>query len=280
LYFIPALLMAMVRPATAFVLLAFLAVELISFVVSKNAKSFIINCVSKSLPFAIGYFLAIIIQYYYSHSWTLFRDAGTYWSGGWIQKITTISDWSAEGFGLNSFAIFFICVPALIYLFYTITRIVIGKEVQSKDPLQQNERYIFLVSLTYLSGMLIYTVLTSGGNLHSFFRFTLDSPLFYIAILLLLNHVGSLKKVTLLMLFFIPLGLLIIFFLSTSCGGNKFDFAYAGMYLYILTFLFLLLRERFKLKTQIVLALVLIVLSTVWNTYLLNMFFNEAWIFT
>jgi hypothetical protein len=280
LYFVSTLLMSMVRPATAFVLLAFLAVELINFVGSKDAKAFVKNCFSKALPFLIGYFLAIFIQYNYSHSWTMFRDAGTHWSGGWIQKITTISDWSVEGFGMNSFAVFFVCIPALIYLLYTVTRTVTGKEVYSTDRLQQNERYIFLVSLAYLSGMLVYTLLTSGGNLHSFFRFTLDSPLFYITMLFLLNHLSSLNRSTMPLLFLVPLCLLIIFFFSTSCGGNKFDFAYTGMCLYILTLFFLLFRERLQFRTQIVIAIVLILFSTVWNTYLLNMFFNEAWIFT
>ncbi len=275
LYFIGTILLAMVRPATVFVFLAFLMVEIISLAVNKDLKAFMKNCLQKLLPFLLGYFLAIFIQYLSSSSWTLISDAGTHWSGGIIQKIAGISDWSAEGFGLTTFALFFVCLPVTIYLGY-----IIWSKQALRAASQQTESYILMVSMFYMVGITVFIFLTSGGNLHSFSRFILDSPPFYIAIILLLNGSGYVKKNMALMLCTLPLALLIIFLSVADYGGSRMDFSYMGLYLYILVFMFMLFRERLAFKAQLVAAAILVLFSLLWNTYLLNMFFNEAWIFT
>ncbi len=280
LYFISAVLLAMVRPATVFILLAFLAVEGISLVANKSIKTFLKNIALRSVPFALGYFLAIFIQFLYTSSWTTFLDAGVYWNGETFNAIETISDWSKEGFGLSSFAIFFVCVPAFAYLLYSVINQEARKNAYSQDMEGYHHYYVFMASLFYLVGLLLFTLLTSSGNFHSFSRFVLDSPSFYIAIIFFLNYLPSLNKNTILLLCIAPIVLLVIFFLSIDYGGNKLTFNYTGLYLYILIFLFLLFRNKFSLNAQIAFIAILILCSTVWNTYLLNMFFNEAWVFT
>ncbi|HTA84410.1 MAG TPA: hypothetical protein VK783_15805 [Bacteroidia bacterium] len=280
LYFIPALLLAMVRPATIFVLIAFLVIESVQFITTRNIKMFFKNSALKTAPFALGYLLVIFIQFLSSSSWATFLNAGTYWSGGAIHKITGISDWSAEGFGLSSFSIFFICIPAIVYLAYTLINSTARVQNYAAGEVQKNDSYIFLVSLVYLSAMLVFTLLTSGGNFHSFSRFILNSPLFYLALIFLLNHLTALNKNIILLLWAIPLCLLIGFLFSVGFGGSRFDFSYTGLYLYILLYLFFLFRNRLSFRAQLFICAILILSSTVWNTYLLNMFFNQAWIFT
>ena len=96
----------MVRPATIFVLLAIISSELFFFLNKGDFKYSVKNIISKSLPFLIGYLFVIIIQHLSSGSWTAFVDAQKYWTIG-IQRIVNISDWSIEGFGMNTFSIFF-----------------------------------------------------------------------------------------------------------------------------------------------------------------------------
>jgi hypothetical protein len=275
LYFIGTILLAMVRPATVFVFLAFLMVEIISLAVNKDLKAFMKNCLQKLSPFLLGYFLVVFIQYLSSSSWTLISNAGTHWSGGVIQKITGISDWPSEGFGLTAFALFFVCLPVTIYLGY-----IIRSKQALRAALQQTESYILMVSMFYMVGIMVYIFLTSGGNLHSFSRFILDSPPFYITVILLLNGSGCVKKNMALILCTLPLALLIIFLSVADYGGSRMDFSYMGLYFYVFIFLFMFLRERLPFNVQLEVVVIFILVSLLWNTYLLNMFFNEAWMFT
>ena len=179
LYFTGILLLSMVRPATLFVFLAIVLAEI--FVnIDKQKTSLFKNILLKSIPFFIGYSIVLLIQYISSGSWTAFLDAQKYWSGG-AQKVSAISDWSIEGFGLNTFSVFFIAIPASIFTLYSVVNFLLKRNIQFN--LNESKRYLLLVSLFYLAGIFMFTIITSGGNLHSFFRFTMCSPCFYIAIL-------------------------------------------------------------------------------------------------
>jgi hypothetical protein len=150
LYFIGILLMSMVRPATIFVLLAIISTEIFFHVKNKQQLSLVKNILIKSFPFFIGYGIVLLIQYVSSGSWTAFLDAQKYWTGG-IQKINAISDWSIEGFGLNTYSIFFVSIPALIYLLYLGIKMLLKKQI--KFNLNENKSYLLLVSLFYLAGI-------------------------------------------------------------------------------------------------------------------------------
>lgn len=279
IYFIGFLLLAMVRPATVFGLLAILATEMFMFFRHKQVKELFTNALFKSLPFILGFFFSFLIQYLYSGTWTSFVNATKAWSGK-IQAFTSITDWSVEGFGMNSFALFFVAIPATVFLGYSIFNF-LGKNVVSLKLTENNpSNYLLIMSLFYLSGIMLFTLITSGGNLHSFFRFTLVSPFFYIAFIQLLNHISKFK-IKQIIVTFILFSLPLILFLSlTSYGGSRFEFSFVGLYLLTLSFLYLGIKN-YLCKTSDYISFSLIIFSNiVWNTYLFNAYLSNSWVFT
>lgn len=281
LFFIGAFLTAMTRPATVFVLIAFIGAELIVLLRDKQPRSFLRAVITRSLPFAIGYVCTLVVQHRSSGSWTAFLDAHQHWEGG-LQPIQAFSDWSVEGFGLSSFAIFFVCLPALALLMWLFIRRGLMKPSGSTPPQPEEQRrdYLLLVSLSYLTGMFVFTLLTSGGNLHSFFRFTLASPLFYMAVLILLDRAAEIPARWLWGPFLLSVTLLVVFLGLTDFGGNRLAFPLTGLYLSIATTMLILAIGRVSRILGRTATAVLIVLNTVWNTYLLNAFLSNGWIFT
>ena len=276
IYFIGALLMAMVRPATLFVLLALLAVKGINYLRERDLSRFIMSLIRCAMPFFFGYLLTAVIQRYYSGSWTTFFDAQKLWHGGRLTPITKISDWSVEGFGMSSFAVFFVGLPACLYLIYFIIKALRGK---GRLPLDKREM-IWLLSLFYLAGIFLYILLTSGGNLHSFWRFTLASPPFFIAIIIYLSKVRS-GQISPIFLNVILPGILLTLFLNfVPYGGNRMDYSFAGMFLCVLSWCFLTLSTDQPNLRRMILVGPLILLNMVWNAFLFNAFLSQAWIFT
>jgi hypothetical protein len=279
LYFIGALLTAMVRPATVFILFAILIAEALIGLRHQHLKLYLKDSFLKGLPFGLGYLAALGIQYLSSGSWLAFSDAHAYWSGG-LQKIGAIVDWSIEGFGMNAFSIVMISLPALAFCLYVFFS-VFAKSSKFLNTLKENKvNYIFLVSMLYLAGILIFTGLTSGGNLHSYFRFTMASPLFYLGAIILLGYLSQTRSRYHLLIFSLALGLLIIFMNSVPYGGQRFTFAYMGQYLLVITSLFLLLRKYLPQKVDIAILTVFVFMNSVWTTYLLNAYMSNGWLFT
>jgi hypothetical protein len=280
LYFIGILLMSMVRPATLFVLIAMLVAEVIILIRDRNMRSFIKEAGFKFLPFLVGYFCALFIQYLSSGSWTAILEAQKHWTGG-VQLMKGISDWSVEGFGLTTFAIVFVCLPAIGFLLLSVIRLTKPAPRSMQTSLKNDGKaYLALISAIYLSGIFAFTLITSGGNLHSFFRFTLASPFFYIALLILLDHLFE-RPVVPPILVYAALTILLALFLSfVDYGKPRMQFSFFGLYLFIATGLFLVIKKKISLPVQVGIALVLILLGTAWNTYLLNDFCSNGWIFT
>ncbi|HPD94688.1 MAG TPA: hypothetical protein PLA24_02240 [Tenuifilaceae bacterium] len=279
LYFIGFLLMSMVRPATIFVLLAIVVTEVFIFIRNKGNYRIIRHSLLKLLPFLIGYLTVWIIQYLSSGSWTAFVDAQEHWAGK-IQWIHEISDWSVEGFGMNTFAIFFVAIPALAYLFY------IGFTMYSKKQLlfnidEKSKRgYLLLISLFYLVGIFVFTLLTSGGSLHSFFRFTICSPFFYIAALIAISNFPKLSIKFETKMFGVSFLLLCLFVFVVGYGGSRFQFSFFGLFMLIVTSFYLLTRRFLSVRSDTILLFLIVVFNTIWNTYMLNIFFSNGWIFT
>lgn len=280
IFFTGSFLMSMVRPATAFILIAIAIVEVMILIKNKNYRSFIKEILLKFLPFMLGYACTIFIQYLYTGSWMAMLEAQKHWAGG-INLIKGFSDWSVEGFGLSSFAIFFVCLPSTLIILLLLIN---WRQKAIRDYIikikARDTDYLFLISVLYLVGIFAFTMITSGGNLHSFFRFTLASPFFYIAVLVFLNHTSE-KPLKLFFLIFITLNVLLILFLNlVDYGGDRMQFALSGLYLSVLTSLFLLIKKMIPEPLQIPVIITLILLNTVWNTYLLNVFFSDGWVFT
>ncbi len=279
LYFIGSILTALVRPATIFVLLAILIVEVLIGLRHKNFKQYLKDSFKKGLPFGLGYGLAFLIQFWSANSWTAFSDSHNYWSGG-LQKIEAIVDWSIEGFGMNVFALLIVCLPAILFVIYVLLSVFVKSSVFLNTLKENKINYLFLVSMLYLAGIFVFTFLTSGGNLHSYFRFTLNSPLFYIGIITLLTYIGQTRSRYHLIIFCLAVLTLIIFLNQVPYGGDRFSFSYAGLYLLIATSAFLIIRKFLPKPIDIFCTIGLVITNTIWTTYLFNCYLSNGWIFT
>ncbi len=276
LFFSACLLAMTVRPAVIFVLFAFLFVEFIILIQNKDALSFFKRVTKIAIPFILGFIISLFIQYISSGSWNAFFEAQKYWSGQ-LQWIKNISDWSVEGFGMSVFALFFVCIPSLcclISLFFPNNKKMIHG-LQNSTPV-----YLFLLCVFYFTGIFLFTLFTSGGNLHSFYRFILATPFFFISTLLIIDRINGKSIIPILLLFLSCFLLMILFLFCTDYGGERIQFSFLGLYLLIVISLFILIRQKLPLVLQVIVSGELICSSLVWNTYLLNMFMSNAWIFT
>lgn len=279
LYFLGFMLMAMVRPATLFVALAIIATEVCLFVYHRKLLKFLKRIVIKILPFLVGYLAVLIIQFYYSGSFSTYIAAQKYWAGS-IQTIGSISDWSIEGFALSSFAIFGICLPAAIVFLF----VFFGKGKPSNtfrnNILKSKRSYILLVSIFYLVGLLIFTLITSGGNLHSFYRFTLASPFFYACLILGLDYFPNKKAFKIEWSYGICISILILFLFSIEFGGDRLQYSFMGLLLFILLGTFVLVKHYLNRLLVFFVLSILVVMCILWNSYLYNMYLSDGWIFT
>jgi len=273
MYFFGALLLAMVRPATVFVLISLLAIEAFSFVRARDSNALIKNSILRGAPFVLGYLLVFFIQWTTSGSWTSFFDAHLMWASG-LPENTGITDWSVEGYGMNVFSIFLIAIPACVLS---------GKIIwENRGNKMEKRDYVLLSSLLYISGILICTILTSNGNIHSLFRFIMASPLFYIAAIVLFYDFEK-SKSTFIKSNVIFFGLcisMLVFMTLVSYGGHVFQFKFLGMLLLMGYTFFAINHKRLNRAFRVVVFCALTLTSTVWNTYLLNMMFCNGWTFT
>ena len=229
----------MVRPATVFVLFTILLAEGVVFVQQKNVRASIKEVILKSLPFILGYACVIYIQYLYTDYWTALFDARKYWNPA--IAFDHFSDWSVEGFGLSIFAMCFICLPAILFVFSLIFfKRKLNISTYLKTLSTYKITYVFFVSIIYMVGISVFSLSTQGLDFHSFLRYILSSPSFYIAVLILLDYIDT-KSTRVIPILFLTLTLLTLLFISNvEFGGNKIQFSFFGLYLYIISSAYLL----------------------------------------
>jgi hypothetical protein len=282
MYFAGALLLAMVRPATLFIFLSVLVLEILIFLRKQNFKSFLKGSFQKLLPMMLGYFISVFIQFLYSNSWSTYLDAQSHWEGK-IGFPHRLSDWSIEGFGLSAFAICFVAIPVLIFTMYNalINRGFLSSLSNSfRFEIKNAENYVAMLSCIYLSGMFIFSLLTSGGSLHGFFRFVLCSPAFYALAIFVFDKCTLGKSGALIVSCVLSLALFAILLLVTEYGGTRWSYSYAGAYLLILNALTLAFWKKLNNSSKKIICIGLFLLNLVWNTYMFNIFLCDGWIFT
>lgn len=275
LYFIAAFMLAMVRPATVFVILAILVTELIKLFLDRNLKVGIRSIFQKITPFIIGYIMVYVIQYVSSGNPYLFWEAREFWIPEIIEGFK-ISDWSIEGFGMSVFSLV-IVVPLSLYLFFKKLN-----EIRMKGDriFSDAKSYWSIVSVFYILGIFVFTMITSKGNLHSFSRFILASPFFFILIFDSLKNREKHNWLKYLISVLILIGGLVIFLSKVEYGGERLQFSYFGLYLLMLFITYIIIKPNLSLKLERFIGLILIVANLIWNSYLFNMFLSNAWVYT
>ena len=280
IYFVGLMLFSMVRPASVFVLLAILLLELLSLFKGQKIKGLFKEALLKALPLLTGFLLVMLIQYLSSGSWTLFLKAQAYWEGG-FRPFTRISDWSQNGFGLNAFAIFFLSIPCLVYIVYSlISNKTVSFRFSGDKACTRGEArdYLFELSLLYITGIFLFTLMTSAGNLHSYFRFTMSTPFFYI---ILINFINRSKRIQRVVLFTLSFVMTALFLSLVRFGGNKLDFNYLGLWLMVLCTAYLLFFDLLRSRSVRTIVIAILMLAcAIWNAYMINVFLSNGWIFT
>ncbi len=277
-------LFCMTRPSALIFIMALVCVDIVYFVQHRNFKHFVRELLLKILPCLAGFFVVTGIQYVFSGSLTAYFDSLELWpaESGFFN---TVRDWSKEGFGMSVFSVFFVCIPALIAVVVWGIRSLIGKEKQDALSLfgqgsAWNKDYLWYLSLLFIAANLLYTFLVSGNRINGFSRYTLAVPFFYIVFFLFPGRIAQVSPRILLLSFLVCLIGMTLFLSQVEYGGNRFVFAYAGMYLFLLLTMLILSERYLPGKLRWVLMAGLVLPCILWHTYLFNMFVSDAWIFT
>lgn len=285
IYLIGSLLFAMTRPSALIFVVALLVTEMICFFEHRNWKRLLNRIIRMAGPPISGFLIVSVIQYLPSGSWSAYFDSMELWptESGFFNLIT---DWSLEGFGMSVFSIFFIAIPALVYLIVLIIKELIkNKRKEAQDLFSQDgtmkKQYLLRVSLLFITGNLIYFALTSGNMINGFSRYTMAVPFFYIILFLLPEKLEGQPIIRILFAYALcTLGM--IMFLSNVVYGNghRFQWSNSGLFISLVLSMLFLLESYLPPKLKWSFLMLLAIPALLWHTYLFNMFLSDAWIFT
>lgn len=271
LYFSAAFLMAMVRPATLFVMLAVLGAEFICLLNDKRPVEFLKRSAKRCLPFIFGNLVVILLQYAYTGTFTALAQARTHWD---FHRSVVFTDWSVEGFGMSFFALIMVFIPSLFFIWRRVSNYKgVVKEKWDVD-------YLKNISMLYFIGITFFILLTQGLDLHSYSRYILSSPFFFIFFLIQEEKMNRLRTVQTLRIFTLLILVMALLLAFSDYGGSMARYSWYGLYGSIASSLFLLNRTSIPIALQWTVGSVLIVFNLIWSTYLMNMFVSGAWIFT
>jgi hypothetical protein len=284
LYVAGALMFTLARPAEMIFVVAVLVTDGVYFMRHKDYRYFIKELCLKLIPLLAGNLIIFCMQYYYSDSWSAYFDTWDLWpkESGYLNPIT---DWSTEGFGMTVFAIFFVALPCLIYsCWWGIKSLGLKGKLAvpslfagGKDYIKE---YMFNVSAVFMVGVIMYTILTSGNVLNGFFRYSMNTPFFYVLFFLLPAKL-TYKPVKYLLSGYIAAVAAIAIFLSTvHYAGNLLRFDYAGLFLSLPVATLYVFGKWINDKFKAVFFIILIIPVAIWYAYLFNMYLSNVWIFT
>ncbi len=284
IYAVGAFLFTMTRPSSLMFIAALIAADTILLFRHRDLKHYIKDLTPKLIPCVVGFLAVTGIQYLYTGSFIAYFESTELWptESGFFNPIR---DWSREGFGMSVFSIFFLALPAIIYLF-VITLKSLRKDWREKPILLFNseedhkKEYLFLISLLFIAINLVYFSLTCGNVINGFSRYTLSVPFLYIILFLLpdkLSKVSLFKRI----LFFVTcLCGLTVFLSLVAYGEPHWSMKSSGLFLFLIISLFLMLEEYFNVRQKWIVLIILSLPCILWQTYLFNMYLTDAWVFT
>ena len=284
LYFIAMLFFTMTRPAALMFCAAFSIINLLQFIQHKKILLFIKECLLTALPVIVGVFIVTLIQFYYSHSWTSYIEA----CGLWTKRpdlYKAVSDWSVEGFSMNTFAIFFFAVPVIVYAIIKCIKTLSSKTTPNSVSLfGGNEVYIkeymFNISILFITIFSFFTLWASGYDINGFSRYTMATPFFYIILFQLPQKLETMPWAYKASAFIIGIAGILLFLMSTEYAGDILRFQYLGLYLLIPLGFMIIFQQYFSNRVKIILLILLLIPCSIWHAYLFNMYLGDTWIFT
>jgi hypothetical protein len=284
LFYLAMTCFSMTRPAAFFLVAVFTIANAISFISHKQFSRFLKECFLTILPILTGWALVMLIEYHYSGIWTNYIVASNLWPKD-ANLYKDIVDWSLEGFGMTAFAIFFLAIPASIYVVFWGNTAILGKEKNSTSYLfggdeEYIKKYLFNASMLFMMGFALFYTLVNGYQLNGFYRYTMATPFFFIILFQLPEKLKSIPIPYKATGFIVLLVCILLFLLSSPYAGNIGRFNYLGLYLLIPLTMLVIAEPYLNNRIKFVLLAILILPCLIWHTFLFNMYLGDTWIFT
>lgn len=284
LFFLAMLCLSMTRPTGMILMVVFILANTVALIGHKRISIFLKDCILSVLPIFIGWFLVMLLQYSGSGSWSTYLQACTLWVKQ-PDLLLPVRDWSVEGFGMTTFAIFFFAIPACIYVIVWGISSLTGKDKDSQISIFNGDkeyikRYMFKFSLLFIMGFMLFSLLTNGYQLNGIYRYTMATPFFFIVLFQLPEKLNSIPIEYKVSAFIVLMISTLIFLFSSWFTGNLFRFQYMGFYLLLLLAVLILIEPHLSKKKKIIVLVVLLIPCILWHAYLFNMYLSNAWIFT
>jgi hypothetical protein len=278
-YFVGLIAFTLSRPSFLIFTVAIIVTDLFFLVLNRNFKVFLKELWMKLLPVFIGIFITFFIQFLYSGSFfKMFQVHNLFWDH-YFQFPKTITDWSTESYGMNIFSIISVVLPSGLLVLSFFTKHLRLKEPQSISLFSEASRkdYLFVLSIVFFFGNMLFVLLTQGGNLNGIHRYILVSPFFYIFFFILIQKLKTINYnvLPLLLVSSVYVGFLL---LVHGPYQHKISFLDAGFFLLAATMLYYVFFNKMYKPLRITVLPVLMLANTVWLTYLFNHFLNNAFI--
>ncbi len=284
LFFIGMGFCSMTRPSSLILLAAFIVIAVINLFYHKKILWFLKDFFLALFPVFIGWLAVILIQYYYSGSWSTYVLASSFWPKE-PDLYKKVADWSIEGFGMTAFTIFMFIAPVCIYGIVWGISSLLGKEKENATSIfsgneEYSKRLLFNISSVYIIGFILINMHTSGYQLNGIFRYSMATPFFFIILFQLPERLKSIPLEYKLTGFIVALISIILFLMSTEYAGDVFRFKYFGLYLLLILAYAIIIEPYVSNKMRLTLVVLLIIPCLLWHAFLFNMYLGDAWTFT
>jgi hypothetical protein len=284
LFFLALLCLSMTRPSGLMLCVTFLVANTFLFIRQKQLARYFKDCLLIILPILLGWVIVAAIQYHYSSSWITYLRACSLWPKE-PDLYKKVIDWSQEGFGMTTFAMFAFAIPAILCTIIWANKLLFSKEKETAISLFSGDetyikKYLFHISMLFITGFALFNLLTSGYQWNGFYRYTMTTPFFYIILFQLPEKLKTIPLHYKLSAFFMMLICISIFLMSTEYAGDIFRFKYLGLYLLVAFALLLVFEPLFQDRWRIVVLILLLLPCLIWQTFLFNMFLGNAWVIT
>jgi hypothetical protein len=278
-FFVGMIAFTLSRPSFLIFTVALIATDLYFLILHRNFKVFAKELLMKLQPVLIGIFITFFIQYLYSGNFfKMFQVHNLFWDH-YFQMPKTITDWSTESYGMNIFSIISIVLPSGLLLISFLSKNFSIKQTRSISLFSEESRndYLFILSIIFFFGNLLFVLFTQGGNLNGIHRYILVSPFFYIFFFILVQKLKTINFnfLPILLVSSVYLGFML---LVHGPYQHKITFLDAGFFLLAVTMFYYVFFNKIFKPLRIAVLPVLIVANTVWLTYLFNHFLNNSFI--